>query len=73
MEPHRDTSPSACANVQYFRNQAKTYLVFTVVPTLCVNHNAVVLMLEKGGDVDFLFNPEKTHRNLWKCGGVTCT
>lgn len=47
MEPHRDTSPSACANVQFFRNQAKTYLVSTVVPNLHVNHQVVVLIAEK--------------------------
>jgi len=49
MEPHRGTSPSARANVQFFRNQAKTDLVSTVVPTLYVNHKEVVIILEKGG------------------------
>lgn len=49
MEPRRNTSPSACANVQFFRKQAKTYLVSTVVLPLCVNHKVVVLISEKGG------------------------
>lgn len=57
-EPHKDTSPRACATGQFFRNQAKAYLMSTIVPTLCVNHKVVVSISEEGGGcIDFLFNP----------------
>lgn len=59
MEPHRDTYPSACANVQFFRNQVKTYLVSTVALTLCVNRKVVVLILEKGGMQIFSLNMKR--------------